>query len=98
MFLKLEKVHLESSRYRKTTLDISVSDHLSIYAYLFLFKSKAIECFLENIVPENMFSFPDLFFSHIVFVKCFTAIVLVLSATLLKVEVLNRLASNRNNT
>ena len=62
MFLKLEKVHLESSRYRKTTLDISVSDHLSIYAYLFLFKSKAIECFLENIVPENMVSFPDLFF------------------------------------
>ena len=100
MFLKLEKVHLESYlRYRKTTLryfGFQTSLNLCIF-FSFQVNSRR-EVFLENIVPENMFSFPDAFFSYNVFVKCFTAILLLLSATLLKVEVRNRLPSNRNNT
>ena len=99
MFLKLEKVHLESClRYRKTTLRyFGFQTSLNLCIFFSFYVNSRREVFLEN-VPENMFSFPDAFFSYNVFIKCFTAIVLLLSATLLKVEVLNRLASNRNNT
>ena len=88
MFLKLEKVHLESYlRYRKTTLRyFGFQTSLNLCIFFSFYVNSRREVFLEN-VPENMFSFPDAFFSYNVFIKCFTAIVLLLSATLLKVEV-----------
>ena len=98
-----EKLIIESLRYRKTTqryFCFQTALNLCI-SFSFQFNSRR-EVFLENIVPENMFSFPDAFFSlqylRKTFVEFFTAIVLLLSATFLKVKVLNRLASNRNNT
>ena len=91
----LKKLIIESLRYRKTSpryFCFQTSLNLCI-SFSFQFNSRR-EVFLEDIVPENMFSFPGAFFPQCLRKKCaefFTAMVLLLSAILLKVEVLNRL-------
>ena len=94
---------MERLRYKKTTQDISVNKYLSIYPYLLLFKSTTVEkcswkiVFLGNIcLLFHMLFFPTKFLKNIC--RFFLAIGLLLSATLLKVEVLHRLVSYRNNT
>ena len=96
-----KKLIIESLGTQKLPNDISVSKHLSIYTHLFSFNSTAVErCSWKMLFLEICFLFQMLFSPQCLrkkFVEFFTAILLLLSATLIEVEVLNRLASNRNN-
>ena len=87
MFLKLEKAHHREFEVQKNYSKTFVFPNISQSIHIFYFSSQQAQ---RGLLGKQLFLK--------ISVEIFTAIVLLLSATLLKVEVLHRLISSRNNT